>query len=90
MPGLIQRRAQQIVHGGIDDHKIFFGPGLDVLHRAQQHARISRTRATRLQCHGEIAVSTLQDGENRLHIIFRIRGCLIGIPDTHPAAQIQM
>ena len=48
MEGLVHGRPGQVVHGRIDDAKVFLLAGFQVQHFGQAHARIAHQRAARL------------------------------------------
>ena len=45
---LIERGADQIVHGGVHDHELPFAVALAIEHARQQHARFGHDGAARL------------------------------------------
>ena len=56
-PGLVHRRAHQVVHRRVDDAEVLLAAGLAVQHLGQQHAGVADQRAAGLEQHLAMAVA---------------------------------
>ena len=94
-PGLVHRRAGQVVHRRVDDAEVFpfiaGSAGLEHQHLGQQHAGIADQRAAGLQQQLTVAVATRGDaGQQLAHQHVGGRRLLVGVGDAQAAAQVDV
>jgi len=88
LPGAVQCRPQQVVHGGVDNGEVLVFAVLQVLHLGNQNAGIGGDRAARLD---EDFLATIgQARQQRPHIRFRRRRLLVMVGHTQATAQVNM
>ena len=88
MPGAIERRADQIVHPGVDHQKIARRPGLHVFDARQENASIADDRTPGIEHHR--VPPAAERGQRAAHErLDRLRR-LILVANAHAAAEIDM
>ncbi len=88
MPGVVERRTQQIVHRRVDDREIARRAGLQVRDARQQHARIADEAAARLE-QQPLAPAVEQRAHHRGVVVDADRR-LVAIADAEAAAEVDV
>ena len=89
MPGFVQCRACQIVHGGIDNGEVFVFTMLQIFHFSQEHAGIADQATTRFQ--QDAQATTRQAIQKRTQIVCYNRfGLTFVIVNTQATAQVDV
>ena len=87
LPGRIQARADQVVHGAVDDGEVLVFGGLEEQHLGDKDAGVSGNGPARFDVHRQVAGDVLEQG---LHVIDRRRWRFLVVGDAQATAQIQM
>jgi hypothetical protein len=89
-PGLVHRRAHQVVHRRVDDAEVLRA-GLEVQHLGQQHAGIADQRAAGLEQQLAVAVAARVDALRAAgRPARRRRRRLVGVGDAQAAAEVEV
>ena len=87
-PGLVQGRADQVVHRRVDDGEILVLGVLEVLHAGQQHAGVGHDVPARFEDQGQIAVA--QALAHGLDVVAGQGRDFIAVAHAEAAAQVQV
>ncbi len=87
-PGLVKRRANQVVHRGVDDGEILVRGVLEVLDPGQQYAGVGDDRTARFEHQRQCA--TLHALAHRGDVVAGQRRLLVAIAHAEAATQVQV
>ena len=88
VPGVVEGRAGQVVHGRVDDREVLLDAGLEVFDAREQQAGVAHQRAARLEAQGLGAA--LEAGEERLEVVGGGGRLFVAVTDAEAAAQVDV
>ncbi len=83
---IVERRPEEVVHSGVDDHECLRPRPFPVEHPGEQHGGVSRDHPTGLE--DETGSGPANGLPHRRGVLRRTGGRLIGVPDPQPTADI--
>ena len=84
----IKGRAQQVIHGRINDSEIFCRPGLEDFDACQENAGIADQIAARLE--HQFQSATTDAAQDFAHVRTRIRRDFFVVADAEAATKVEM
>src|ERR1700683_1466168 len=88
MHGIVERRAQEIVHGRVGDHKSLRSSAFRDEHAHEQYARVCDERTTGF--HEHVAIDAPKLRGERLGVLFEWRRILSGVAHAEAPANIHV
>ena len=87
VPGLVEGRPDQVVHGRVDDHEAASPAVLDVEHLGDEDPGVANDQAPRLE--DEAGVEAPGRLPDHLRVCGHVGRALVAVGDAQPAAQVE-